>query len=99
MYLQKKQYLCSRFEKSMFAICYQIEDCNPEHEKEISLLLQRFEFFKHQDGFYLTNSNDLTSLFSVIEALKKIDWFRKSVRDIRAFRVEQWSDFTPKFRK
>ena len=22
------------------------------------------------------------------------DWFPKSVRDIRAFRIEQWSDFT-----
>jgi virulence-associated protein VapD len=23
-----------------------------------------------------------------------IDWFRNSVRDIRAFRIEDWSDFT-----
>jgi virulence-associated protein VapD len=28
----------------------------------------------------------------VITDLK--DWFKKSVRDIRAFRVEDWSDFT-----
>ena len=26
--------------------------------------------------------------------LKSIDWFRNSVRDIRAFKVEAWSDFT-----
>ena len=78
----------------MFAICYQIEDCNPEHEKEISLLLQRFEFFKHQEGFYLTNSNDMAPLFSAMNALKAIPWFKSSVRDIRAFRVENWSDFT-----
>jgi virulence-associated protein VapD len=26
--------------------------------------------------------------------LSKIDWFRKSVRDIRGYRVEEWSDFT-----
>jgi virulence-associated protein VapD len=26
--------------------------------------------------------------------LENIDWFRKSVRDIRAFKVEDWSNFT-----
>ena len=29
-----------------------------------------------------------------INALKEIDWFRLSVRDIRGYRVEEWSDFT-----
>jgi len=29
-----------------------------------------------------------------IQALREMDWFPKSIRDIRAFRVEQWSDFT-----
>ena len=29
-----------------------------------------------------------------IVALSKIDWFKKSVRDIRGFKVENWSDFT-----
>jgi virulence-associated protein VapD len=27
-------------------------------------------------------------------ALKSLPWLPASVRDIRAFRVEQWSDFT-----
>jgi len=34
----------------------------------------------------------MANLYLAIEALKKFDWFRKSVRDIRAFRVEDWSD-------
>ena len=34
-----------------------------------------------------------------IEALKKTDWFKDSVRDIRAFKVEDWSDFTPVFKE
>ena len=25
---------------------------------------------------------------------KDIEWFKNSVRDIRAFKVEDWSDFT-----
>jgi virulence-associated protein VapD len=33
-------------------------------------------------------------LFRAIDALKKIDWLKNSVRDIRAFKVEDWSDFT-----
>jgi len=33
-------------------------------------------------------------LFSAIFALKKTPWFKSSVRDIRAFKVENWSDFT-----
>lgn len=33
-------------------------------------------------------------MFKAINKLSKIDWFKKSVRDIRAFKVEDWSDFT-----
>jgi virulence-associated protein VapD len=29
-----------------------------------------------------------------MNALKKIAWFRDSIRDFRAFRVEDWSNFT-----
>ncbi|HAX7388080.1 TPA: virulence factor, partial [Escherichia coli] len=29
-----------------------------------------------------------------VNALKALEWFPNSVRDIRAFRIEQWSDFT-----
>ncbi len=39
-------------------------------------------------------SEDLANLFGAITALKALPWFPPSVRDIRAFRVEQWSDFT-----
>ncbi len=37
---------------------------------------------------------DMANLFSAIYALKSISWFKASVRDIRAFKVENWSDFT-----
>lgn len=33
-------------------------------------------------------------LFSAINAHKNIEWFRKSVREVRVFSVEDWSDFT-----
>jgi virulence-associated protein VapD len=43
---------------------------------------------------FVTESEDLANLFRAISALKSLTWLPQSVRDIRAFRVEQWSDFT-----
>ena len=42
----------------------------------------------------MTDKDDMANLFAAIYALKKISWFKQSVRDIRAFKVENWSDFT-----
>jgi len=61
---------------------------------EIKTVLRRYTFFNTQGSVYLTEKNDIANLYRAIEALKKIEWFRKSVRDIRVFRVEDWSDFT-----
>lgn len=66
---------------------------------EIGKLLRDYGFFNTQGSVYLTQSNDMANLFRAMEALKKVEWFRKSVRDIRAFRVEDWSDFTDYFKK
>ncbi len=43
---------------------------------------------------YVSDNEDTAILFLAMQALKSRTWFPKSVRDIRAFRVEQWSDFT-----
>lgn len=61
---------------------------------EISKELRKYDFYNTQGSVYLTEKNDMSNLFKAINALKKIDWFSKSVRDIRAFRVEDWSNFT-----
>ena len=47
-----------------------------------------------QGSTYLTENDDLTALVKVVMELSKIDWFKKSVRDLRGFKVESWSDFT-----
>lgn len=47
-----------------------------------------------QGSLYVTEVEDLAKLFRAIQALRSRAWFPKSVRDIRAFRIEQWSDFT-----
>nr|WP_275051095.1 virulence protein [Helicobacter bilis] len=38
--------------------------------------------------------NTLASVYKAINRLQNIKWFKQSVRDIRAFKVEDWSDFT-----
>lgn len=46
-------------------------------------------------SLYISNStNNLAKVYKAINRLQKINWFKQSVRDIRAFKVEDWSDFT-----
>jgi virulence-associated protein VapD len=61
---------------------------------DIGAALTTFGFNRVQGSLYTSNSEDLANLFSAITALKALPWLPSSVRDIRAFRVEQWSDFT-----
>lgn len=61
---------------------------------EINKALRKYEFYNTQGSVYLTQNNDMSNLFRAMNALKNISWFRDSVRDIRAFRVEDWSNFT-----
>lgn len=61
---------------------------------EIKEVLKKNGFEWIQGSTYLTASDDLGNLFRAIEALKKIPWFRESVRDIRGYKVENWSNFT-----
>ena len=61
---------------------------------QIKLVLSEFEFYSVEGSLYLSEKDDLANLYLAIEALKGIDWFRTAVRDIRAFRLNDRSDFT-----
>jgi len=61
---------------------------------EVNKELRNYGFYNTQGSVYLTDNNDMSNLFKALNALKNLSWFKKSVRDIRAFRVEDWSDFT-----
>lgn len=67
----------------------------PQAYAEIAATLAGFGFERVQGSLYVSGGDDLANLFNAIQALKGLSWFPASVRDIRAFRVEQWSDFTP----
>jgi virulence-associated protein VapD len=62
---------------------------------EIGATLARYSFRRVQGSLYVTEDENMANLFVAIQELKKLPWFPASVRDIRAFRIEQWSDFTP----
>lgn len=87
----------------MFAIAFDlvVAETAERHPKGISQaysdvgsVLARYSFERVQGSLDVTPSDDMANLFSAIMALKAMPWFPGSVRDIRAFKVEHWSDFT-----
>lgn len=62
---------------------------------DIGQALAQFGFERVQGSVYVCDNEDMANLFQAITVLKALEWFPPSVRDIRAFRIEQWSDFTP----
>ncbi|MBO6305113.1 MAG: virulence protein [Selenomonadaceae bacterium] len=89
----------------MYAIAFdlKIDDLKKEYGNpynnaydEIRQELEDIGFMWTQGSVYISKENDngLTTVYKAINKLSKIDWFKKSVRDIRAFKVEDWSDFT-----
>ena len=61
---------------------------------EIRQELKKCGFEWIQGSVYLTRNGNLATVYKAISRLSQIMWFRNSVRDIRAFKVEDWSDFT-----
>ena len=61
---------------------------------EIKELLKKNGFEWVQGSTYMTMNDDLTALVKTVMELSKIEWFKKSVRDLRGFKVESWSNFT-----
>jgi virulence-associated protein VapD len=91
----------------MFAIAFdlvvaQVEKRHPkgvpQAYTEIKQTLERFGFNNIQGSVYVCEREDLANLFSAMNALKSLQWFSGCVRDIRAFRIEQWSSFTSFFK-
>jgi len=87
----------------MFAIAFDlvVADTAENHPKgvaqayaDIGSTLSTYGFNRVQGSLYTNDSEDMANLFLAITALKSLPWLPASVRDIRAFRVEQWSDFT-----
>jgi virulence-associated protein VapD len=61
---------------------------------DIEITLGKFGFERAQWSVYVAKDEDLANLFCAIDALRALEWFGPSVKNIRAFRMEQGSDFT-----
>jgi virulence-associated protein VapD len=87
----------------VFAIAFDLDtkDTERAHPKglaqaytDIRVLLGEYDFEWRQGSVYTSDNENLVNLFDALNALSAVRWLPASVRDIRAFRVEQWSDFT-----
>jgi virulence-associated protein VapD len=88
----------------MYAVAFDlvVTDTEKYHPKgvaqaytEIGAVLAEHGFCRVQGSLYVNDNENMANLFLAIQSLRARSWFPKSVRDIRAFRIEQWSDFTP----
>ncbi len=87
----------------MYAVAFDlvVSDTERNHPRgvsqayaDIGAILNDHGFRRIQGSLYVTENEDMARLFRAIQALRSQPWFPRSVRDIRAFRIEQWSDFT-----
>ena len=92
----------------MFALAFDlvVADTHRYHPKgvsqaynDIAQTLAKFGFKWAQGSLYVNVDEDMSNLFEAISELKSLSWFPKAVRDIRAFKVEQWSNFTKLVKK
>jgi virulence-associated protein VapD len=61
---------------------------------DIGAALNRYGFTRVQGSVYVSQGDSLVNVTLAMNALKALPWFAVCVRDIRAFKVEHWSDFT-----
>ena len=87
----------------MFAIAYDMDvdairrtyGKNPRGAYlEIERTLGTFGFKRIQESIFAAETDDMANLFNAILALKKLDWFGPSVKNLRAFKMKNGSDFT-----
>ena len=87
----------------MFAIAFDlvVRETEARHPKSVSqayadinAVLNRYGFARIQGSVYITQGDSLVNVTLAINALKALSWFPDCVRDVRAFKVEHWSDFT-----
>jgi virulence-associated protein VapD len=87
----------------MFAIAFDmvVSDIREHYPKgissaytEIAKTLVPFGFERIQGSVYLTRDADMTNLIRAVDALRSLGWFRRCARDVRGFKVVNWSNFT-----
>lgn len=88
----------------MFAIAFDlvVADTAEHHPRGVTAVYanigaawKRHGFERIQGSVYVCENNDMANPFAALLALKALPWVAQVVRDIRGFRIENWSNFTP----
>jgi virulence-associated protein VapD len=66
--------------------------------RDVERVLRSRGFRRVQQSVYVIDRHDLAVVYRAMDDLRALDWFGEAVNDIRAFKVEDWSDFTPIFK-
>ena len=66
---------------------------------DIEIILNKFSFNRIQGSLYVTENENMELVTKAMVSLSRLSWFSASVRDIRAFKVEQWSNFNSFFKE
>ena len=61
---------------------------------DIKAKLNQLGFERVQGSVYTADTEDLANLIAAVDALRAMEWFAASVKNIRAFRMERGSDLT-----
>jgi virulence-associated protein VapD len=87
----------------MFAIAFdlntdQTERLHPKSTRraylDIALAVGRHGFKRVQGSVYVAETDDLVKLVSAVMALRALQWFGPSVKNLKVFRTDTGSDFT-----
>ncbi len=66
---------------------------------EIARTLAPFGLERVQGSVYVGKAANLAGLFDAITALKALSWFQICARDVRGFKVVDWSDLTASIKR
>ena len=66
--------------------------------RDIEKALKPYGFVRVQQSVFVTEDDDLVAVTYAMTALKALGWFSSCVKDVRAFRVENWSNFSAFFK-
>ena len=73
---------------------------DPYHKAYFDMrnIMVKYGFVWIQGSTYVTRNEDMSVLFDLFKELSQTEWVSKSIRDIRAFEMKNWSNFTRQVR-
>lgn len=79
----------------MYALVFDLNEPYDEYD-QIVHELEKVGFERVYGNMYINKKpkNGLVELFTAIDVLSEIQYFKDVLRDIKVFKVEDWSDFT-----